>query len=421
MDRKTYCEDPIKSKIQALEDQIADLKQDAGEQTNAQKNIASGGGDTAVSDNPNDIMNKASGGDTGQNANANNNNNTNNNAGSGSGASGADKSANASPSSAQQSSSSPATSTPTRTSPSTGGSGMGGLTSMLPMAMMAAMMMMNKNNQQQQQQQQVAVNGYASPDGVFDASGKPNCGATYAYRWSVCNQQVATACMSNMTTMISSPVCQQFSARYCNLGYQAPVFYSACPFPYTAGQVCGNSYFTAASPAAETQFDIVGEGMNTAYCLRANQVAFCSSDSNASCPSCLQLQSLTSTSCATNPSLCNVSSSAELTANQLASCPATDPLVSAGVISTTGVSQIATGGLITTPTVVNSNAPPAVLPASSNGGLGVASVGGNARMPANARASLGDVAPQYGQSLFNAASTPINQRCAKGTLNHCLR
>lgn len=305
-----------------------------------------------------------------------------------------------------------------------GGAGGGAgnmMSSLLPLAAMAAMMaaQQKKNNQQQQQG---SANGYASPDGVVDASGKVNCGATYAYRYSYCNTQVSQACMANITTMASSQVCEQFSARYCNQGYSAPSFYSSCPYPYTAGETCGTSYFTTPSPTQATQVDIIGEGTGSAYCLRATQIQFCSVASNAQCPSCLQLQSLQSTACVNNPALCNVVNSSTSTATQVAACPATDPLVAAGLIS--GATAVATNTITTTTTNTPGTAPPAVLPlasastASANG-LQVASAinGINARSPS----SVGDVAPEYGTSLFNAGSTPLSQRCSAGLFNHCIR
>lgn len=315
-------------------------------------------------------------------------------------------------------------SSPTAARPSSTGLGGGGnmMGSLMPLAAMAAMMAAQQN-QNQQQQQQAAVNGYSSPDGVVDSSGKVNCGATYAYRYSACNTQVSQACMANVTTMASSQVCEQFSARYCNAGYTPPQFYSQCPYPYYAGETCGTSYFTTPSPTQATQVDIIGEGAGTGYCLRASQIQFCSVATNAQCPSCLQLQSLQSTACVSNPALCNVSSSPTLTAAQLSSCPATDPLVSAGVISG---NTIVAGGTIPTPTTIPPtgviNGPPAVLPlASASGasfnGLKVAS-SINGRNPSNV---IGDVAPEYGQSIFSAGSTPLSQRCAAGLLNHCIR
>jgi hypothetical protein len=315
-------------------------------------------------------------------------------------------------------------STTSGNSKSSGGlGGLGSIGSILGAAAPAAMMMMMMRNNQMMMQTQ-APNGYATPDGVFDTSANPNCGATYAYRYDVCDQQVSAACMSSAQTMINSPVCQQFSARYCNLGYD-PTTQPAlnanpgCPWPYYPGEACGTSYFTAPTPVAETQVDIVGVGNGTAYCMRADQIAFCASASNASCPSCMQLQSLASPTCANNPS-CNVQSSPTLVSNQLASCPnpSQDPLVAYGMISSTGTA-LASNLPITAPTTINGGAPPPVLPASA-GGLKVASIGGY-RGPASRSQLIGDVAPQYGQSLFNASSAPVALRCQRGSLNHCLR
>src|SRR5262249_45968310 len=150
--------------------------------------------------------------------------------------------------------------------PQSSGSG-GGAGSMLntmmgmlgPLAGLGAMMyMMQQQQQQQNHAPPVQPNGYGSPDGVVNSSGQLNCGAPLAYRYSNCNAQISTACMSNITYMTATPVCTQFSARYCNQGYVAPVVYSPYPYPLFAGEIIGNTVVTQPSPVYTV--DSVGEG-----------------------------------------------------------------------------------------------------------------------------------------------------------------
>src|SRR4029077_16684197 len=101
------------------------------------------------------------------------------------------------------------------------------------------------------------VNGYASPDGVVQTDGSINCNAGLAYRYSYCNAMIQTSCGQNILNMMTSAVCTQFSARYCNQGYQPPVVYSPYPYPLYAGEVIGNTVITTPSPVYPV--DQIGE------------------------------------------------------------------------------------------------------------------------------------------------------------------
>ena len=216
---------------------------------------------------------------------------------------------------------------------SSGGSGLSGLSSLLGPLMAAGMMAMMMNQQQQQQPQQQppqmqAPSGYGDLSGTVKSDGTLNCGTNAAYAYSGCNQQLVQACGSNVNTMMTSAICQEFSDRYCNMGGYQPVIVASpvpgCPYPYVAGEVCGSAYFTSPSPTAATQVNIAGEGVGTTYCLHALQISFCAEAANAACPSCLMLNSLRGPACVSNPSACDVTSSGAMIQQQLANCPSPD-------------------------------------------------------------------------------------------------
>ncbi len=323
---------------------------------------------------------------------------------------------------------------------------MGALSSLAPLAMMA--MMMNQQNQagtpcpggtsvpKGQQCPQICpgsgvampqgmacppvpqANGYASPDGVVQANGQLDCTKPLAFRYSQCNSVISQACMTNITTMMTSQVCTNFSARYCNQGYVAPQVYSPYPYPLVAGQVIGNQIVTTPSPVYDT--DHTGEGVGSAHCLRVYQISFCASAANAQCPSCQQLNTAKSAACATNPAICAMQSSPQQLQNQMAQCPAADPMLSVpGMIPNTagtggGIPNTVGGQNVGPAPTVNNGLPPPVLP-MPGGTAGVA------RNVAGRTASVGEVSAQFGQNMFSSLSEPISNRCRTGQLNHCTR
>lgn len=295
-----------------------------------------------------------------------------------------------------------------------GGGGAGMLGALAGLAAMAAMMAMQKQNQQQQQQQQLQPNGYASPDGVVGADGSLNCSANLAYRYSACNATISSACESNITNMMSSSICTQFSARYCNQGYTPPVVYSPYPYPLYAGEVIGNTVVTTPSP--QYTVDQTGEGGGSGYCLRVLQINFCTNASNAQCPSCLQLASLTGSQCiGTNNPACIQVSSPQSLAQQMKACPNPDPLLT---VTGTGATTVA-GTTGTTTGTTTASGPPAVLPVHAGVNRNVASTTGGGGSGSTTR-NVGEVGTQWGTSIFSANSQPIAQRCTAGQLLHCL-
>ena len=290
--------------------------------------------------------------------------------------------------------------------------GMGNLGSMLGMmAMMAAMQNQNNQPPPQPPPSMPGPSGYGDLSGVIRSDGTVNCGVNAAYGYSACDSQLSQAC-SSVNTMMTSAVCQQFSARYCGVGGYQPVVVTSptmgCPYPYFAGEVCGNSYFTANSPPAASQVNIVGEGVGTTYCLHAMQISFCSAAVNGQCPSCQMLNSMRDPACTSNPSLCNVMSSGPQMQQQLAMCPNADPLLSVpGAIPGVGAGATVNAGGGTLPnTPATAGLAPPILPAST-------------RSIAALRTSSSEISPQYGPSLFTKASRPAVVRCNSGFFVHC--
>ena len=262
------------------------------------------------------------------------------------------------------------------------------------------------------------------PIGVVNASDVVDCTKPLAYRYTECNSTLATSCNANVTTMMTSTVCQDFGARYCSTGaYVVPQVYSPYPYPLTVGQVIGTQVVTV--PSASHPTDVVGEGAGTTYCLRTYQINFCASTANATCPSCLQLTSLKSATCIAHPSACNATNAQTGTAAQIAACPS-DPLLSvpstaAAVVAptTTGTSII---GTTTTTGVTDSSGAAIILPASTqaatSSGTGTAGfVSASAKSPA--RTASREIASEYSPSVFSSASQPLSDRCNSGRLVHC--
>lgn len=308
-----------------------------------------------------------------------------------------------------------------------GSNPMGGLMGMLPMAAMMAMQAMNQDNQEEQGQQcgngmtappgqacpaNVQPNGYASPDGVIQANDIADCTKNYAYRYTECDGTVAAACYKNLTYMMTSPICQQFGARYCATGaYEAPQVYSPYPYPLEVGQVIGNQVVTV--PPKQHEVDVEGRGKDTTYCFRTAQINFCAEGINEPCPSCMQLNSLKNAACIENPASCNISSSPTQLQSQLNSCPNgnSEPIrLIAGLIPEGTAPVVNNSG--SNPSPNDLTAP--ILPSSAGrDGVRIASA---TRATASVRR---EVASQYDRSMFAAASAPINLRCNSGRLNHC--